>query len=106
MREQWHMLGLDPDQAEEANEDAAEPDTSDWDDVEMLPGLENAWRCFLGTLNQWRVITNMAGAFYEGIDASALLATMDMLSIEQELRPELFWQMQFLEGEARHWRNK
>ena len=105
MREQWHMLGLDPDQAEAAHATDI-PDEPEEADLEMLPGLEDAWKCFLGTLNQWRVITNMAGAFYEGIDASALLATMDMLSIDQELRPDLFWQMQVIEGEARAWRNK
>ena len=75
-------------------------------DVVILPGLENAWLCFVGTLNQWRVVAGMAGVFYEGIDAAALLATMDMLGIEQDLRPELFWQMQILEGEARKCRNK
>lgn len=73
--------------------------------MEILPGLENAWHCFLATLNQWRVVAGMAGVFYEGIDAAALLATMDMLGIEQELRPELFWQMQIVESEARRWRN-
>ena len=97
---------MDPDQAQEANQDAAAPSATDDEDLEILPGLETAWQCFTGTLNQWRVVAGFSGVFYEGIDASALLATMDMLGIEQDLRPELFWQMQILEAEARVQRNK
>ena len=106
MRAQWSALGLDPERAEAANTDATAPEETDEKDVEILPGLEHAWQCFQGTLTQWRVIAGFSGVFYEGIDASALLATMDMLGIEQELRAELFWQLQIMEGEARVWRYK
>ena len=71
-----------------------------------MPGLEWAWQCFIGTLNQWRVVAGFSGVYYDGIDAPALAATMDMLGIEQEARSELFWQMQIVEGEARVQRNK
>ena len=100
------MLGLDPDLAEEACEDDTAHQEPDQDDVEILPGLEHAWQCFLATFNQWRVIAGLGSVYYQAIDAAALQATMDMLGIEQELRPELFWQVQICEGEARELRNK
>ena len=106
MREQWRMLNLDPDQAQAAHAEADAASEPDEVDIEILPGLEDAWQCFIATFNQWRVISGMSGVYYQAIDASALQATMDMLGIEQELRPDLFWQVQICEGEARVWRNK
>ena len=45
-----------------------------------------AFEVFLACSGQWRVVTGMAGAFHQGIDAAALAATMAMLEVADRRR--------------------
>lgn len=42
----------------------------------------------------------MAGAYYQGLDATAVLATMNMLGIEQQDRRERLQQLRYIESGA------
>ena len=96
-------MGLDPAQARAAE---PQPEPVDTEPLELAPEQWDAWRCFVATLRQWRVIAGFGAAFYDGIDANALLATMDLLGIKRKQRTRVFWQVQILESEARKLRNK
>lgn len=65
-----------------------------------------AWRCYLATWHQWRVVSGLTGSFYQGIDQASLLAVMQMLEIKPKHRPRVFWDVQTLEDEARKLRNQ
>lgn len=98
------MLGLDPEQARDANQH----DESDQveDTYELAPELWDAWQCFVATWNQWRVVVGFAGGHYEGIDHSALHSSMQMLGIRKRKWAEVYHQVLILENEARRLRNQ
>jgi hypothetical protein len=103
LREQWTVLGVDPDQARAAATDGqAEPEP---DELELPPELWQAWECFTGTWNQWRIVAGLGGVYYDGIDASSLLALMDIVGVKHKRRRAVFCQVQVLEAEARELRN-
>jgi len=51
---------------------------------EVWPQHEQALEVFLACARQWRIVAGMAGAFYQGIDATALHSTMQMMGIEDQ----------------------
>ena len=115
LREQWRLLGVDPDRARAANTPAgAQSDTSETPqaqttpqgDYELPPALWPAWECFVATWTQWRIVAGMGGVFYEGIDYASLAAVMDMLGIAQRQRRKTLAMVQVLEAEARVLRNR
>ncbi|MFP2768035.1 DUF1799 domain-containing protein [Oceanisphaera sp. KMM 10153] len=53
-----------------------EPET-----IGIWPEHTEAWEVFRACSRQWRIVSGMAGAFYQGLDASALAATMDMMGV-------------------------
>lgn len=106
LREQWQLLGVDPDQARAANQQAASEQALPESDYELAPELWDAWRCLLATWNQWRVITGWAGIWYQGIDHQSLYACMQMLGIKPKHQAQVFQQVQILENEARELRNQ
>ncbi|XKE45755.1 DUF1799 domain-containing protein [Halomonas organivorans] len=65
---------------------------------EVWPEHEQALEVFLACARQWRVIAGLGGACYQGIDATALQATMTMLGVE-EVRETLL-QVQKIEAGA------
>lgn len=106
MREQWQMLGVDPDLARASNQHAApEPEVPEGV-YELAPELWDAWRCFVATWHQWRVIVGWTGVRYQGIDHQSLYACMQMLGIKQKHQAQVFQQVQFLENEAQELRNQ
>lgn len=59
---------------------------------------QTALDVFLACARQWRIVAGMAGAWYQGIDATALQATMQMMGVE-DMRSTL-WQVQQIEAGA------
>ncbi|KEH10784.1 hypothetical protein GY14_02565 [Delftia tsuruhatensis] len=109
MRAQWQQLGVDPDQARAASQEsgpAGQEDQEDDGDIELEPEQWDAWRCYLATWNQWRVVSNLMASCYQGIDQASLLAVMQMLGIKPKHRPRVFWDVQTLEDEGRKLRNQ
>ncbi|MGP7732930.1 DUF1799 domain-containing protein [Oceanimonas smirnovii] len=53
-----------------------EPET-----IGIWPEHTEAWELFLACSRQWRIVAGMAGAFYQGLDAAALAATMEMMGV-------------------------
>lgn len=53
-----------------------EPET-----IGIWPEHVEAWELFLACARQWRIVAGMAGAFYQGLDAAALAATMEMMGV-------------------------
>lgn len=100
------MLGVDPDQARAAHEHAASLQEIPEGDYELAPELWDAWRCFVATWNQWRVVAGWAGVWYQGIDQQSLHACMQMLGIKQKHQAQVFRQVQILEKEAQELRNQ
>lgn len=100
------MLGVNPDQAQAANQHAAPVQELAQGVYELAPELWDAWRCFLATWNQWRVVVGWAGVWYQGIDQQSLYACMQMLGIKQKHQQKVFQQVQFLESEAQELRNQ
>lgn len=49
--------------------------------IGIWPEHTEAWEVFLACARQWRIVSGMAGAFYQGLDAAALAATMDMMGV-------------------------
>lgn len=49
---------------------------------EIWADHEEALDVFLACARQWRVVAGMGGAWFQGIDASALHATMQMMGVE------------------------
>lgn len=101
------MLGVDPDRArdaaQEAGDGAADPEP---DEFELPPELWPAWECFLATWNQWRVIVGFVAMYYDGIDRTSLASTMGMLGVRKNKRRDVFLQVQILEAEAKTLRNQ
>lgn len=100
------MLGVDPDQARAANQQAAHDTGITEGDYELPPELWDAWCCFVATWHQWRVIAGWAGFWYQGIDHQSLYACMQMQGIKQKHQARVFHQVQILETEARELRNQ
>ncbi len=98
------MLGLDPERTREANQ-RDEADQVE-DTYELAPELWDAWQCFVATWNQWRVVMGFAAAYYEGIDHTALHASMQMLGINKRKWASVYHQVLILEDEARRLRNQ
>ncbi|GAA3704367.1 hypothetical protein GCM10022421_08980 [Oceanisphaera sediminis] len=65
-----------------------------------------AFELFAACSSQWRIVAGMGGAFYQGLDAAALAATMDMLGIEQGHRRERLQQVRQIESGALEVLNK
>lgn len=59
-----------------------------------------AFELFAACSSQWRIVAGMSGVFYQGLDAAALAATMDMLGIEQGHRRERLQQVRQIEAGA------
>ena len=97
---------MDPDQARAANAHSAPQPQAPQGDYELPPELWDAWRCFVHTWHQWRVVAGFAAVWYEGIDQAALLACMEMLEIKRKHRERVFQQVLILERAARELRNK
>ena len=51
---------------------------------DVWPQHEQALEVFLACTRQWRIVAGMAGAFYQGIDATALHSTMQMMRVENQ----------------------
>jgi hypothetical protein len=54
--------------------------------IEIWAEHAEAFDVFCACGGQWRIVAGMAGAFYQGLDAAALAATMDMLGVEDRRR--------------------
>lgn len=120
MDAQWQALGVDPQrmralaalaEAESAEEkaqadDECEDDIDDGADVELGPEDWRAWRVFLACRRAWRIVAGMGGIWYEGIDPSAVLSTLQMLQIKPKHWPDVHYRLAILEGEARTHLNK
>lgn len=59
-----------------------------------------AFELFAACSSQWRVVSGMAGAYYQGLDAAAVLATMDMYDIDRQHRRERLQQLRHIESGA------
>lgn len=90
---------LDPDQD-------GEEDGSDDNDVELGPEDWRAWQVFIACRRAWRIVAGMGGIWYEGIDPSAVLSTLQMLRIPSKHWPDLHFRLSILEDEARNHLNK
>lgn len=100
------MLGVNPDQAQAANQHAAPVQEVPGGAYELPPELWDAWCCFVATWNQWRVVVGWAGIWYQGIDSQALYACMQMLGIKPKHQKQVLQQLQILESEAQALRNQ
>jgi hypothetical protein len=58
----------------------------------------DAYEVFDACSSQWRIVTGTAGVFYQGIDAAALAAIMEMLGIED--RRQCLQQVRMIEAGA------
>lgn len=65
-----------------------------------------AFELFSACSSQWRIVAGMAGAYYQGLDASAVLATMHMLGVKQEDQRERLQQLLYIESGALEVLNK
>lgn len=61
-----------------------EPQHTEPESISIWPEHTEAWEVFLACARQWRIVSGMAGAFYQGLDAAALAATMDMMGVEDK----------------------
>lgn len=68
--------------------------------VEIWTEHVGAFELFAACSNQWRIVSGMAGAYYQGLDATAVLATMNMLGIEQQNQRERLQQLRHIESGA------
>ncbi|WP_064699330.1 DUF1799 domain-containing protein [Halomonas caseinilytica] len=58
-----------------------------------------AYDVFLACSRQWRIVAGLAGTFHQGIDATALHSTMQMMGV-QDMRTTLL-QVQCIETGAK-----
>lgn len=65
--------------------------------IELWAEHAEAFDLFIACSSQWRIVAGMSGVFYQGLDASSLAATMDMLGIEQGQRRERLQQVRQIE---------
>lgn len=75
-------------------------------DVELSPEDWRAWRVYVACRRAWRIVTGLGGIWYEGIDPSAVLSTLQMLRITPKHWPDLHYRLAILEDEARKHLNK
>lgn len=74
--------------------------------IEVWAEHVEAFDLFIACSSQWRIVAGMSGVFYQGLDASALAATMNMLGIEQGHRRERLQQVRQIESGALEMMNK
>lgn len=109
---QWRILGVDPQRmrdlvakADAEGEAQASPE-DDAEDVELGPEDWRAWRVYLACRRAWRIVSGMGGAWYQGIDPAAVLASLQILRIKPKHWPDVQWRVAILEDEARLHLNK
>lgn len=54
--------------------------------VEIWAEHAEAFDVFCACSSQWRIVAGMAGFFHQGVEATALAATMDMLGVADRRR--------------------
>lgn len=74
--------------------------------TELWAEHAEAFELFAACSSQWRVVAGMAGAYYQGLDAAAVLATMDMYDIDRQHRRERLQQLRHIEAGALEVLNK
>ena len=76
----------------------------DWQDDDELAVWPENWltvQVFLAMGTQWRVAVGMGGAFYSGMDYTALPVVERRLGIKAADRADIFLRLRIMESEAR-----
>lgn len=116
MREQWLLLGVDPEQATAQLapgvpkwvDGGDEADGGDGDGVtyELWPESGPAWHVFLACATQWRLVVGFAGAMYQGLDYASVRVVMDCHGIRKKHARRVLDQVRTAEHEALKYLNE
>ncbi|KLN57618.1 DUF1799 domain-containing protein [Variovorax paradoxus] len=95
LRAQCAPLGIDPVQlvSQIAKEGGPPP-------FELWPEHLDAYEVFFACRRQWRVEVGMGGAYFQGLDFSAVDVVMKHLGIPRKRQREVFLQVQVMEDEG------
>lgn len=81
-------------------------DAGEDSDVELSPEDWRAWQVLMACRHAWRIVAGLGGIWYEGLDPSAVLATLQMLRIPPKHWPDVHYRLAILEDETRKHLNK
>lgn len=98
LAEQWRALGVDPERAAQAHRAVREVEAEVY---ELWPEFAQAWEVFQACGNtQWRVITGLNFARYQGLDYGSVETAIRLHGIPPEDQRQVFAQVRILEDEA------
>lgn len=95
LRRQCATLGIDPSKLVSDKANAGGPE-----DFELWPEHQNALEVFYACRHQWRVAVGFGGAWFQGLDFSAVDVAIRHLGICHEAQREVFEQLLVMESEG------